>query len=852
MGLTLSDSRISEFTACVGRDLITYLDCPAGPRCFSYPQFLLNNSELINLEDSAFPDDGCLPMTVQGTSFEEMRRDFGSIVVMRVNMEPRGNDKYGYGEDSRYNSIYDPTYKGKKAVQFTALRRHRLSSLMMQVLEIQEGKVDFSKGKSAVVHIYDDQSIPQTSSVLVAQAENGVKKYYGPFGYELEDNGEVRLIGSSSYDYRVAGFDEQLFDFLIDVVDGKGDIAAQFVDAEEFSEKLSSATEAYDWIPDQELVDLLGRVAKSSKDFDLTKKNLQALKRNILEYQDTSERIALTPERRDRMASLVSNYEDWQNLSDVAKKEKIENADAAQLAEFVLNDENFGGFYAKVVEHEGLRERVERVKAEYRDEEDELKERLEKARSETREYEAEAEKKKAELLKEIEEESEEKRKEAMRIQEEINLLLDEKDRLESEKTELEEDRVLVQRQIRRAVEEMSDGITVSKKIIESELLKQIVSAVNSKVGSKTEIDKDSGIHSLAIRGDESSLNDKQVIELLRRGIEGAGRDFEYNQIANVLICLTQGYVTTFAGLPGTGKTSLASILAGALGLKNSVNPRFSEISVEKGWTSYKDFIGYYNPFTSSLERSVAFDAFEMLDKESRGASDSAKAPYIFLLDEANLSSMEHYWSPFLRACDSFQDDAFPISLGDGRTFLVPEYVRFIATVNFDHTTEELSPRFLDRSWVITLDPENGAFDEDVKAAEVDFSETAPFSYERLISIFGSKPNSRMSNESRSKLKEVLEICEAHHFPVSQRSQRMMRDYICTAERIMDTSSAQSVYSPVDYAVAQKVLPQLSGTEDRILELLKRLVSVNALPETKKRVERMLETGSENGYYQYFG
>ena len=65
-------------------------------------------------------------------------------------------------------------------------------------------------------------------------------------------------------------------------------------------------------------------------------------------------------------------------------------------------------------------------------------------------------------------------------------------------------------------------------------------------------------------------------------------------------------------------------------------------------------------------------------------------------------------------------------------------------------------------------------------------------------------------------------------------------------------SAQSAYSPVDYAVAQKVLPRLSGTEDRVLELLEKLKDVNALPETKRRVERMLEIGSENGYYQYFG
>lgn len=237
MGLNLSESLIGEFDQCVGCDLLTYLSCPGGSRCFSYPQFLLNDNELINLANTAFPDDGCLPMTVQGTTLDEMRGKFGDLVIMRVNNEPHENDKYGYSEQSRYNSIYNPTYRGTPAVQFTALQRHKLSSMMLQVLEIQEGNIDFSKVNHATVHIYDDQSIPQTRSALIVQVECGKKKFYGPFEYELGGNGEVKLTGSSAYDFRIAGFNENSFDFSIDVMDSDGNIAAQFVDEEEFSKK---------------------------------------------------------------------------------------------------------------------------------------------------------------------------------------------------------------------------------------------------------------------------------------------------------------------------------------------------------------------------------------------------------------------------------------------------------------------------------------------------------------------------------------------------------------------------------------------------------------------------------------
>ena len=91
-----------------------------------------------------------------------------------------------------------------------------------------------------------------------------------------------------------------------------------------------------------------------------------------------------------------------------------------------------------------------------------------------------------------------------------------------------------------------------------------------------------------------------------------------NDVANYLICITQGFITTFAGEPGTGKTSLCNILAKALGLMaDAPQKRFVDISVERGWASHKDFIGYYNPLSKEMERSNGdvFEAFERMDAE---------------------------------------------------------------------------------------------------------------------------------------------------------------------------------------------------------------------------------------------
>ena len=92
-----------------------------------------------------------------------------------------------------------------------------------------------------------------------------------------------------------------------------------------------------------------------------------------------------------------------------------------------------------------------------------------------------------------------------------------------------------------------------------------------------------------------------------------------NDVANYLICITQGFITTFAGEPGTGKTSLCSILAKALGLADSDyrRSRFIEVSVERGWASHRDFIGYYNPLSERMECSneEVFEAFNRMDWE---------------------------------------------------------------------------------------------------------------------------------------------------------------------------------------------------------------------------------------------
>jgi MoxR-like ATPase len=311
----------------------------------------------------------------------------------------------------------------------------------------------------------------------------------------------------------------------------------------------------------------------------------------------------------------------------------------------------------------------------------------------------------------------------------------------------------------------------------------------------------------------------------------------------------QGFITTFAGEPGTGKTSLCTILAKSLGLARSdASSRFTDISVERGWTSHKDFIGYYNPLTKRMEKSnnEIFDAFARLNGECTAPVD---APFFILLDEANLSPIEHYWAAFLKLCDADSPHSRSFVLGGNHVWKIPEHLRFLATVNFDHTTEELSPRFLDRSWIITLNPNNinSTVSSDYDAVNLDT--IVPFS--ALSAAFLSRGETGLQTEISLKWERIQRIFQNNRFPIMPRNQKMVRSYYTVACRYMEREDNR--FTPLDYAVSQKILPIINGTGKQYQALLTELQEeCKGMPLCDYHIGRIIHAADENmGFYQFF-
>lgn len=330
------------------------------------------------------------------------------------------------------------------------------------------------------------------------------------------------------------------------------------------------------------------------------------------------------------------------------------------------------------------------------------------------------------------------------------------------------------------------------------------------------------------------------------------RNYNTNDILNMYICMTQGFLTVFSGLPGTGKTSICNIIGGSLGLtafgeENSLPDincsRFVPVSVEKGWSSKRDLIGYYNPLTQKYDKSNRrlYDSLMILNEER----DKSAFPYVVLLDEANLSPMEYYWADFMQVADKSDNSDSYINIGLENDIYIPDTLRFVATINNDQTTETLSPRLLDRAWIIKLP------DAEIKEETVPQSEF--ILWDDLVSAFDAGADSHIRFELL--LKQIFSLFRTYGMAVSPRIQLSIRRYICAAQDVMESvGGVEADYIALDYAVMQKLLPKINGhikTYKNFFDEFLDICTSNNLGMTKNAVEEMQKNSSRNmGYCQY--
>ncbi|GAA5009279.1 hypothetical protein GCM10023206_16330 [Acinetobacter puyangensis] len=339
-----------------------------------------------------------------------------------------------------------------------------------------------------------------------------------------------------------------------------------------------------------------------------------------------------------------------------------------------------------------------------------------------------------------------------------------------------------------------------------------------------------------------------IINRIEQSLRVKGRSISPIEIINLIITIQQSFLCFLAGLPGGGKTSLVRLLADVNGISSK---RFLEIPVARGWTGQKDLIGYFNPISNRFQTSSTgmYNFISALDKESDNNINSALA--LILLDEANLSPIEHYWSSFMGISDDIRTKK-SIRLGEN-LFTIPENLRFIATINYDNTTEFLSHRILDRAPVILLDGNQiipSMINDEFQSLEKIIP--MPISYNSMEQYFGTvdqipdltDKEQRIFDQIKSTLEDkTFEYGKS--IQISNRKVIAIHQYCNKARPLMRTYSDDNDVLALDYAILQLILPQIRGNGKNFSNRLLKLKDVLNSHELNKSVE-CLETIINNG------
>lgn len=388
-------------------------------------------------------------------------------------------------------------------------------------------------------------------------------------------------------------------------------------------------------------------------------------------------------------------------------------------------------------------------------------------------------------------------------------------------------------------------------------LKPFVEAINGNVGApnKEEAKK---ISQKALYIEAPSGNAQNIIKHIEQSLKKKGRNFSTLDVINLTVTLQQSFISFLAGLPGGGKTTLARLVAEIYGIQEN---RFLNVPVARGWTGQRDLIGFFNPISNNFQSSSTgmYEFLTALSDETQD-KDSDTPLSMILLDEANLSPMEHYWSSFMGLTDSRGSEE--LKLGS-KYVKIPDNLRFISTVNYDSTTEYLSPRLIDRAPIIVLEPNtiitasNQLINEEIKPLiEV------PISYKIMEKYFGITdyipefvgPELTIYDEVKAVLSERSSEL-GKPVIISNRKETAIRQYCNKARPLMREVSTDDDLLAIDYALLQLVLPLLRGhgkSFGKRLEKLREVLVDAELDRSSSYLDTIISNGNaELHTYDFF-
>jgi energy-coupling factor transporter ATP-binding protein EcfA2 len=322
---------------------------------------------------------------------------------------------------------------------------------------------------------------------------------------------------------------------------------------------------------------------------------------------------------------------------------------------------------------------------------------------------------------------------------------------------------------------------------------------------------------------EHNQTENQLLDTLAITIRNAGLSVTRDFLTNLYVSMKASPLNLVAGPPGHGKSTLIATLATALGHGNA----FLEIAVRRSWSDDRHLLGFFDSFHGCFDPGPTGLAGRLLQAE-RDWEDKRVGIYFILLDEFNLAAPEYYFSQLMQIVprDSdhrsirLYDPARHTGTDSVYELKLHPNVRFWGTINYDETTERLSPRMLDRTGMVFLTP------RDVLQAQSDTEDRdvpLPPGVDAKR-IFGDfvRPPECCSDECWELIEPVLALIKKHSddlgtgLPISPRCRRMVRSYLSNSQGLLEPAAA------ADFAVQQLLLPGLRGRGDQFVARVKAL------------------------------
>jgi len=263
---------------------------------------------------------------------------------------------------------------------------------------------------------------------------------------------------------------------------------------------------------------------------------------------------------------------------------------------------------------------------------------------------------------------------------------------------------------------------------------------------------------------------------------------------------------------------------------------YAVVAVRPDWTDHRGLLGFFNPLTSSYTVTSFLQLLLDAQHEWGQARTDARPPDAFfaILDEMNLARVEHYFSDFLSALESgeplelHQDPS--IEAGENeenvavpRRLVIPPNLFFTGTVNIDETTYMFSPKVLDRAFTLELNQvdlpgyrDRVTLSEDEPSAPLAlsvFPETLRMDHlpgaadwEAFKALDGGSLHALLLD-----LHEMLAVDHRHFgYRVANEIARFV-----TLAGVQARQSPEVLWSALDLAILQKVLPKFYGTQQEL-------------------------------------